>query len=184
MKYLVVGLGNPGDQYQGTRHNLGFDTADKIAQSLDIEFTKNSKLKSEISKSRIGENEVIVIKPQTYMNLSGEAVRAVADYYEVKAENILIISDDTNLEIGQIRVRLGGEAGGHNGLKSVMCHVADNFWRIRLGVGSDDKIALEDFVLQRFNQTDREIVDDMIDKTAEYVVNSISSNKIENETIN
>lgn len=184
MKYLVVGLGNPGDQYQGTRHNLGFDVADKITQSLEVSFAKNSKLKSEIAKGKIGENEVIVIKPQTYMNLSGEAVRAVADYYEVKVENILVISDDSNLEIGQIRVRFGGEAGGHNGLKSVIGYLSDNFWRIRLGVGSNDKIALEDFVLQRFNQTDREIVNDMIDKTAEYVVNSISSNKIENETIN
>lgn len=185
--YLIVGLGNPGKQYQNTRHNLGFAFVDRLVKKLDsgARFTPHPKLKSEIIKTRIDKELIIIVKPQTYMNLSGEATKAVIKYFKAEIEDVIIVSDDTNLDVGQARIRFGGEAGGHNGLKSVIAAVGEDFWRVRLGIGIPDlKIAMEDYVLAKIPENDQKIIKQVVDKTAGELIKSIVRNKIENRTIN
>ncbi len=135
--YLIVGLGNPGREYDGTRHNVGFAAADLLIDAWNIDGPARFK-KSLVGKGRIGDAKVVVMKPMTYMNLSGEAVREGIDYYKIDpATHLIVISDDIDLEPGRIRVRQKGSAGGHNGLKNIIQHVGDgNFYRVRIGVGA------------------------------------------------
>ena len=183
---IIVGLGNPGEKYKNTRHNLGFIFVDKLANKLDPEekFVLNPKIKAEILETNIDQEKVIMIKPQTFMNSSGIAVKLAINYFNCETENLIVVSDDTNLNIGQARIRFGGEAGGHNGLKSIINAVGENFWRVRLGVGaSDPKIALEDYVLSQIPENDQTKIADIVDKTADELIESIIRNKIENKTI-
>jgi PTH1 family peptidyl-tRNA hydrolase len=185
--YLIVGLGNPGEKYQNTRHNVGFVCVDEISKRTGDSpkaFKDNNKLNSQILKTKIGDSDAILIKPTTYMNLSGEAVAAVAKYYKIDPEQIIVISDDSNLSVGQARIRFTGEAGGHNGLKSLIEHLGEEFWRVRVGIGQEPGIALEDFVLGKIKPDEAKIIDETIDKTIDLLVKSISDNTLENETIN
>ena len=120
---LVVGLGNIGNKYTFTRHNAGFMLADSIALNNNLTFRENSKLKSLITNFRYGNEDYIIIKPPTFMNLSGEAVRAVIDYYKIAVEDIIIVHDDLSLPLGKIRLRSNGSDGGHNGIKSIIQHL-------------------------------------------------------------
>ena len=153
---LIVGLGNPDKQYDNTRHNIGFAAIDMLADKYGINVTE-VKHKALLGKGVINGNKVILVKPMTYMNLSGEAVRAVIDYYKVdEEEELLVIYDDISLDVGQLRVRKKGSAGGHNGIKNIIAHLGhDTFKRIKIGVGEKPKgYDLADYVLGHFSKED------------------------------
>ena len=136
--WLVVGLGNPGSKYESTRHNMGFLAVDKLAELERFKFSK-LRFKAWTATAELGGQKVLVMKPQTYMNLSGEAVGQAARFYKIPPEHVLVISDDISLPIGKVRIRSGGSAGGHNGLKSIIAHLgSDQFPRIKVGVGMPD----------------------------------------------
>ena len=153
---LIVGLGNPGENYSLTRHNIGFKFINELNKQSQIDVQKKSTLKSHLFKPVINGHQIIAIKPQTYMNLSGEAVVAVMNYYKIKANEICIVTDDLDVEFGRLRIRKKGGAGTHNGMKSIISQVGtQDFLRIRLGIGpKPDYLDSKDFVLQRFNQSE------------------------------
>ena len=133
--HLIVGLGNPGKQYENNRHNVGFHAIDKLAEKHGIEV-KSSRFHALVGEGMIGEHHVLLLKPQTFMNLSGEAVKAAADYYKIPAEQIFVFCDDVSFDVGQMRIRKKGSAGGHNGLKSIIGQLGtDGFPRLKIGVG-------------------------------------------------
>ena len=156
--FVIVGLGNPTLQYEGTRHNVGFDVIDLLADkyNITVETRKNRAL---IGKGMIEGKKVILVKPQTYMNLSGESVRGLVDYYKIdEEEELLVIYDDVSLGVGQLRIRKKGSAGGHNGMKNIISHLdTDVFLRIKIGVGEKPKkYDLADYVLGHFSKAERE----------------------------
>ena len=133
--WLVVGLGNPGARYESTRHNMGFLALDRLAEREKLRFNK-LRFKAWTAEWKLGEDKVLVMKPQTYMNLSGESVGAAARFYKIPADHILVVSDDIALPVGKLRLRAAGSAGGHNGLKNIIRHLgSDRFPRIKVGVG-------------------------------------------------
>jgi len=151
MKYLIVGLGNPGKKYIDTRHNIGFDIIDVIAAYFGAKVTK-LKCKALVGECKINDFNIILAKPQTYMNLSGESVSALAAYYKIQPENIIVIYDDISLNTGKVRIRPKGSAGGHNGMKNIIYFLnTDEFPRIRIGIGEPD-CELIDYVLQKFSK--------------------------------
>lgn len=169
--YIIVGLGNPGKEYQNTRHNIGFDVIDVIAEQEHISVTEK-KHKALIGKGVIAGQKVILAKPQTYMNLSGESVRSLLDYYKAdETEKLLVISDDISLPPGQLRIRKKGSAGGHNGLKNIIAHLGhDTFQRIKMGVGEKPKgYDLADYVLGHFDKSDRELMEQAAKEAADAV---------------
>jgi PTH1 family peptidyl-tRNA hydrolase len=147
---LIVGLGNPGAKYRGTRHNIGFAVLDELAARWQVSF-ESAPVDALIAKVR-GADEVLLAKPLTFMNASGEAVGALLRYYKIEIADLLVVVDDVQLPLGKIRARVRGSAGGHNGLKSIVAHVGDAFSRLRLGVGrGDPRRDLADHVLTRFD---------------------------------
>ncbi|MCB2294888.1 aminoacyl-tRNA hydrolase [Clostridium algoriphilum] len=155
--YLVVGLGNPGDEYKHTRHNVGFDVIDLMADKYNVSINR-IKFKGVCTEINIASEKVILLKPSTYMNLSGESVREASSFYKIPNENIIIIYDDISLDAGKLRIRSKGSAGGHNGIKSIIsCMSSDIFSRIKIGVGQPQK-ALIPHVLGRFSKEDRVLV--------------------------
>lgn len=163
--FLIVGLGNPGREYANTRHNIGFDVIENLAEQENIDISEK-KLKAIIGKGCIEGQKVIFAKPQTYMNLSGESVRALIDYFKIdERSELIVVSDDISLEPGQIRLRKKGSAGGHNGLKSIIAHLGhDEFQRIKMGVGEKPKgYDLADYVLGHFLTDERKIMDEACD---------------------
>ena len=166
--YIIAGLGNPDRQYQNTRHNVGFDVIDVIADKYDIAMGER-KHKAIIGKGYIAGQKVVLVKPQTYMNLSGESIRDVIDFYKVDEKSeLIVISDDVSLDVGRIRIRKKGSAGGHNGLKNIMKHLGhDEFIRMRMGVGEKPSgYDLADYVLGHFTQKEREVMDAGIQNAA------------------
>ena len=167
---LITGLGNVGAKYTFTRHNAGFMVADYLAMQQNESFKENSKLKSLITKIRINKEDTILIKPTTYMNLSGEAIRAVIDYYKIELENTLVVYDDLSLDLGKIRFRGSGSDGGHNGIKSVIQHLGTNkFSRLKIGIGPQPRIPSEAFVLQNFGQEQLDDLKKVIQTSAEAI---------------
>ena len=169
--YIIVGLGNPTREYENTRHNIGFDVIDKLAQEFSITVLEK-KHKALIGKGIINGQKVILAKPQTYMNLSGESVRELVDYYKVEEETeLLVIYDDISLDVGQLRIRKKGSAGGHNGIKSIIQHLGtDVFPRIKMGVGEKPKgYDLADYVLGHFSKEERTIMDESAGKATKAV---------------
>lgn len=159
--YIIAGLGNPSKEYKNTRHNIGFDVIDVIADKNKIDVS-TIKHKALIGKGMIGSEKVILVKPQTYMNLSGESLIDVCQYYKIDVESeLIVIYDDIALDVGAIRVRKNGSAGGHNGMKSIIQHLStENFMRIRMGVGEKPKgYDLADYVLGHFTGQERELMD-------------------------
>jgi PTH1 family peptidyl-tRNA hydrolase len=152
---LLVGLGNPGKEYDLTRHNVGFLCIDEFVRKADEmeEWQQKKNLKCLLSSGQMGDTRVIAIKPTTFMNLSGEAVQAVANFYKASPGNIAVIHDELDIDFGQIRLRKGGSDAGHNGVKSVTKHLGEDYGRIRVGVGPKQpaKIDSTDFVLQKFS---------------------------------
>lgn len=156
--WIIVGLGNPGRQYIGTRHNAGFMAMEALAQQLDARIDR-AKFKSLCGTARIGEQRVLLMMPQTYMNNSGEAVRDIAAFYKIEPKNIIIFHDDISLSTGRIRLRPKGSDGGHNGLKSIIYQlVSDEFLRVKIGVGAPENknFDLADYVLGKFTKEDLE----------------------------
>lgn len=179
--YLVAGLGNPGKQYDMTRHNIGFEVIDFIAEQLNVKVNK-LKFKALYGEARIGAEKVLLVKPQTFMNLSGESIREFCGFYKIPPEKTIIINDDTAIDIGKLRIRAKGSAGGHNGLKSVIYQLnSDNFPRIRIGIGapSNKNYDLADFVLGKFSQEEIPVLEEAIVKAseaaAEIIQNSVDS---------
>ena len=162
--FCIVGLGNPEKKYENTRHNIGFDVIDAIAEKYSIAVREKG-FKALYGKGVIEGQRVILLKPQTYMNLSGESVREVTDYFKIDAEEeLIVVSDDVALEVGGIRIRKKGSAGGHNGLKDIIRHLGtENFKRIRMGVGEKPKEwDLADYVLGHFSEEDRKKMEESI----------------------
>ncbi len=166
--YIVVGLGNPTSQYAGTRHNIGFDAIDILADRMGINVD-TKKHKALIGKGMIGSEKVVLAKPQTFMNLSGESVRELVDFYKIDPEDeLIVIYDDISMDVGKIRIRAKGSAGGHNGIKSIIAHTgSDVFKRVKIGVGDKPKgMDLAAYVLGRFSAEDRKNVDEAVIKAA------------------
>lgn len=166
--YLIAGLGNPTREYEKTRHNVGFEAIDILADKAGTTVTEK-KHKALYGKGYIGGQKVILAKPQTYMNLSGESIREIADFYKIEPENIIILCDDINLSEGQLRIRLKGSAGGHNGLKNIISHLGtQEFPRIRIGVGEKPRgMDLADYVLGRFPKEQQAVMEEAYRDAAE-----------------
>ena len=166
LSWLVVGLGNPGTQYESTRHNMGFLAVDKLAQEENFRFSK-LRFKAWTATWEVGGQKVLVMKPQTYMNLSGESVGEAARFYKIPPEHVLVISDDIDLPAGRLRIRPGGSAGGHNGLKNIIQHLgSDKFPRIKVGVGSPKQAGFEvvDWVIGKPMGEDQKVLTDALDR--------------------
>ena len=173
--FIISGLGNPDRQYEGTRHNAGFDVIDRIAEKYNI-AVDTKKHRACIGKGIIGGQKVLLAKPQTYMNLSGESIRSLVDYYKIDEENeLLVVYDDISLDVGQLRIRAKGSAGGHNGIKNIIAHLGTQvFPRIKVGVGEKPKgYDLADYVLGHFSKAERERMEEGYDnavRAAEMIV--------------
>ena len=171
VSWLIVGLGNVGDKYEGTRHNVGFRVADELAERAGVPVQR-LKYRALTGQAEIGGARVLLMKPVTFMNLSGEAVRPAADFYKVPADHILVLSDDVSLPVGKLRIRRGGSAGGHNGLKNIIQHLGtDQFPRVKVGVGEKPHpdYDMADWVLGKFQGEDRKAIDQAVQRAADAV---------------
>jgi len=177
--YIIAGLGNPGSKYEKTRHNMGFNTINKISQQYNIEVKQN-KFQALYGSGMIEKEKVILLKPQTYMNLSGNSVKEVVDFYKIEKEKILVIYDDMDIEPGKIKIRKKGSAGGHNGMKSIIQMIGtEEFPRIRVGIGrpihKDDEI---NYVIGAIPEEDLKRLDEGIEK-AQKAVEEILRNGVD-----
>ena len=182
--YVIAGLGNPGREYEGTRHNVGFMTLDALADKYNIDVREKA-FKGLIGKGMIEGNKVILVKPQTYMNLSGGPIREMANYFKIDPETeMIVIYDDISLDVGQLRIRAKGSAGGHNGMKNIIAHLGSQvFPRIKVGVGEKPaKYDLADYVLGHFSKGEAKLMDEGYDH-AVHAVELIVSGQI-NEAMN
>lgn len=168
--YIIAGLGNPDKKYEKTRHNVGFNTIDRLAEKLNISVSTR-KFRGFAGTGFIGTEKVLLLKPQTYMNLSGESIREAAEFYQVPPEKIIVICDDVYLDMGTMRIREKGSAGGHNGLKNIILHLASqDFPRIRLGVGMQpEKMPLEVFVLKNLTASEEKLMQTVYEDASEAV---------------
>jgi len=160
--YVIAGLGNPGKKYANTRHNMGFIAIDQLAEKHDIKVDK-VKFKALVGEGRIAGQKVLLVKPQTYMNLSGESIQEVMHFYKLEPEELIVIYDDMDLEAGALRLRKFGSAGTHNGMKSVVQHLnSDRFPRIRLGIGNKGKKDVIDFVIGGFSKDEVPVLEEAV----------------------
>lgn len=165
---LIVGLGNPGKAYEGTRHNIGFAALDKLAQKHGFSFRGKAELKSKVATGQIGDTPVILLKPQTYMNLSGEAVNLAIRYFEIDLSRLLVLVDDVAIPLGQLRFREKGSSGGHNGLKSIAASLDSmEYSRLRIGVGDPLEGDLSDHVLGPFSAEEKKLIPDVLEQTVQ-----------------
>jgi PTH1 family peptidyl-tRNA hydrolase len=163
----IVGLGNPGSQYKGTRHNVGFDVVDELARRESIGF-ESAPAEALIAKWRRADGPVLLVKPLTFMNLSGQAIGELTRYFKIELGDLIVIVDEVHLPLGKLRARKRGSAGGHNGLKSVIAHLGDEFSRLRMGVGRGaDQRNLADHVLSRFEKDEAAEVERMTARAAD-----------------
>ncbi|MCI9056727.1 MAG: aminoacyl-tRNA hydrolase [Oscillospiraceae bacterium] len=163
-QWLLVCLGNPGREYEGTRHNIGFLTADALERREGVKINK-LRYRALTGEFRAGGQRVLVLKPQTYMNLSGESVKLAGGFYKIPPDHVLVVSDDVALPLGKLRIRAGGSAGGHNGLKNIIAHLGtDQFPRIRVGVGAPEHPDHEmiDWVIGKFSPAEKKVVDEAV----------------------
>ena len=174
--YLIVGLGNPENEYSNTRHNMGFQTINKLAKQYEIEITKN-KFKGLYGNGRIEEQKVILLKPQTYMNLSGENIKQMLQFYKIEMEKLIVIYDDMDIQPGTIKIRKAGGAGTHNGMKSIVSQLnTQNFKRIRIGIGMpEEKKDLIEYVIGAIPDQDKEKLEQGTDLAKEAIIEIIKS---------
>ncbi len=177
--YIIVGLGNPGRKYENTRHNIGFITVDYLASKNNIKVNK-IKHKALIGEGMIGGKKVMIVKPQTFMNLSGNSVREIMEYYKEENQNLIVIYDDIDIESGTIRMRKKGSAGTHNGMRSIIYDLmTDDFPRIRIGIGRNENLQLSDYVLQNFSKEEKEVMENAVKSASAavetWIINSIDS---------
>jgi len=169
----VVGLGNPGSKYKFTRHNIGFRVVDSLAQDIEIEFKKVKSYYSLISRGMINNHKVMLVKPQTFMNLSGRAVSKVVSYYKIPLQDLLIVYDDLNLELGQIKIRKKGSTGGHKGMESIMQYLhSEEIPRLRIGIGNPSinfNFDCVSYVLSNFNVDEEDKIKEAIKLSAEAI---------------
>lgn len=169
--YIIAGLGNPGGRYEHTRHNVGFEVIDILADRMGL-CVDEKKHKGLCGRGVLEGQKVILLKPQTFMNLSGESVRALLDYYKAdETADLIVISDDISLDVGQLRIRKKGSAGGHNGLKNIIAHLGhDTFMRVKMGVGEKPKgWDLADYVLGHFSPQERETMEEAAGRAADAI---------------
>ena len=178
--FMIVGLGNPTAQYAGTRHNVGFDVIDRIADEYNISV-ESRKSRAFVGTGMIVGRKALLVKPQTFMNLSGESVRGLVDFYKIDVETeLLVVYDDVSLDVGQLRIRKKGSAGGHNGIKSLLAHLGTNvFLRLKVGVGEKPaQYDLADYVLGHFSKEDRNIMEESY-KRAVHAVELLAAGETE-----
>lgn len=170
MRYLVVGLGNPGKRYEWTRHNVGFLVVDELSRHLSV-LAPQKKFKGLLLEGSLGEHRVLALKPQTFMNLSGESVQETVNFYKIPPEShLIVVSDDLDLPLGTIRIRPSGGTGGHNGLKSITSLLGtDRFCRVRIGIGRSDKVPTESYVLTEVSGPDLKPFKEAVERAAHAV---------------
>lgn len=182
---LIVGLGNPGKDYENTRHNVGFMAISSFADKYNIEFKDNKSLKGAIGHANINGEKVILLKPMTYMNLSGDSVLLVKNYYKVDIKDIIVINDDLDMPTGKVRYRAKGSAGGHNGLKSIIGNLhSEEFQRIKIGIDRSKVIPVVDYVLSKFSKEDLVNLSDAFKKVIiglEAFISGLDENKLSNK---
>ena len=162
--YIVAGLGNPGLKYADTRHNVGFMMIDVLARTLGVQVKKLQKA-ALTGEGFVGGEKILLVKPQTFMNLSGESLRELVAYYKVPNENVIVVYDEAALDLGRIRIRAQGSDGGHNGMKNILYHLGtDEFLRVRIGIGAPIDERIEDYVLDRFSKREFEALEDAAKK--------------------
>ena len=168
--YIIVGLGNPGGQYEHTRHNVGFEVVDRLAEKYDIPLTER-KHRAYCGRGMIGGQKVMLVKPQTFMNLSGESVKSAVDFYQIETDRLIVVYDDVSLSPGQLRIRRSGSAGGHNGIKNIIARLGtQEFPRVKVGVGEKpERMDLADYVLSHFSKGEWEMMEDAFAEAAEAV---------------
>lgn len=166
---IIAGLGNPGKEYENTKHNVGFLTIDILAEKYDIKVNK-IKFKGLVGEGMIGTEKVILVKPQTYMNLSGQCIREIVAFYKLDMEDLVVIYDDIDLPMGNLRIRKKGSAGTHNGMRSIIYDLQDDgFPRVRVGIGGERKGDLANYVISGFSGDDRKLIEEAIVKAADAV---------------
>lgn len=166
--WLLVGLGNPGAEYVHTRHNMGFQAVDKIVHRFSFMPFKPA-FRGQMATGEIEGEKCLVLKPETYMNLSGESVQSAMAYYKIKPENVIVFHDDLDLPVGKIKAKVGGGAGGHNGLKNIDAHIGVNYMRVRIGIDKNKLINTADYVLGKPAPQDQKILESEFEKIAEFV---------------
>jgi PTH1 family peptidyl-tRNA hydrolase len=168
---LIIGLGNPEKKYDKTRHNIGFEAVDRLARQWQLPWKENRRFQGILAEGlSVSPQKIYLLKPLTYMNLSGQAARAVLDWYKIEPESTLVIYDDMDLPLGRLRIRLSGSAGGHNGMKSLIAHLGtQNFPRLRIGIGKSDQKEMISHVLGLFAPHERAIVESALDLTTQAV---------------
>lgn len=165
--FIFVGLGNPGKRYDGTRHNIGFDVLDLFAKKHGVKINK-IKHKALMAEFRLHGEKVILVKPQTYMNLSGESLLSIVNYYKPDFDNVVVVYDDIDIDVGKVRIRKKGSAGSHNGMKSLIFSLqTDMFPRIRIGVGRPTRMNLADYVLSRYRKEEIEPMEEAANRSVE-----------------
>lgn len=166
---LIVGLGNPGKEYENTRHNVGFMVMDRLADVLNVSIS-SSKFKGEYVKLKYNGEDIILLKPMTYMNSSGESVIQVMKYFKIDVNDLLVIYDDLDMPVGKLRLRENGSAGGHNGMKNIISHVGtQSFKRIRVGIDKHPRIKVVDYVLGHFNKDEQPLIDEGIENAVKAI---------------
>ncbi len=173
--YIIAGLGNPGKEYTGTRHNVGYDTLECLAEKYDVKLNK-LKFNSVYGETFINGEKVMLVKPVTYMNRSGIAIDEIIKFYKIPVENLIVIYDDIDIPLGTLRIRPHGSPGTHNGMKSIISHVGENFPRIRVGIGRNSNIDLADYVLQKFGRDELDKISMIMEKAAEAAIEIIENN--------
>lgn len=181
MTKLVIGLGNPGEEYKNHRHNIGFIIIDKLAQNLSLKFDNNKK-KSLFTRAKLNNTDFILLKPQTFMNLSGESALYISKFFNIKPEDIIVVYDDMDIPFGTFKIKKGGSSGGHNGIKSLIAQLqTDDFIRIRVGIGRPSfGKKVNDYVLSSFSKSERENIDNDL---GENVIDAIKTVLFESYTI-
>lgn len=179
MVKMIIGLGNPGSKYEKTKHNIGFMAIDKIVNNLDVTFTEDKNFKAQIGSTFINHEKVYFVKPTTFMNNSGIAVKALLTYYNISVEDLIVIYDDLDMEVGKLRLRSKGSAGGHNGIKSIIAHIGtQEFNRIKVGIGRPLKgMTVINHVMGQFNTEDNIVISLTLDR----VVNAVNFYLQEND---
>lgn len=173
--YIIAGLGNPGKEYAGTRHNVGFDAIDCLVEKYNVNLNK-LKFNSVYGEININGEKVMLVKPVTYMNRSGIAISEIMNFYKVPIENLIVIYDDIDIPVGALRIRPHGSAGTHNGMKSIVSFLGkDKFPRIRIGIDKNPDIDLADYVLQRFNADERNKIDHIVKSASEAAIEIVQN---------
>jgi PTH1 family peptidyl-tRNA hydrolase len=167
---LIVGLGNPGPEHQATRHNAGFWFVDLLARRHGGEFRDYRKYSGETARVSVGTEEIVLLKPTTYMNRSGLSIRQLSEFYKIAADDILVAHDELDLPVGSLRLKHGGGHGGHNGLRDTIAHIGESFWRLRLGIGHPgNKTDVIDYVLTRAPRSEEDLIMDAVNLAADCI---------------